>query len=113
MEIRSFWGSHPLDYERLDNTVLVVPDLALSVRDILTRFTAGQLQLNEIETGEDEDFDTPSSSFEDLVDASEAYRQGVEIVNEYQNRNVSLETSVTPSVSDTSDKNSESVEDVR
>lgn len=58
------------DSENLDlKTVITVPDQSLSVRDILMRFTRGQMELPDIDTGPDDDIDSDVNDFEDYVDA--------------------------------------------
>lgn len=61
------------DSEQLDvNTTITVPDQSLSVREILTRFSRGQISIPDIETGEDDDIDSSIDSYEDFVDAKGA-----------------------------------------
>lgn len=58
------------DVEKVDvNTVITVPDQSLSVRDILTRFSRGQIQIPPVDYGDDDDIDAPLGDFEDYVDA--------------------------------------------
>lgn len=58
------------DSENLDvTTQITVPDQSLSVRDILSRFTRGQMDIPPVITGEDDDINGPVDEFEDLTDA--------------------------------------------
>lgn len=61
------------DCEQLDlKTTLTVPDQSLSVRDILTRFSRGQLTIPDLDTGNDDDIDAELSDFDDMVDAMDS-----------------------------------------
>lgn len=62
--------------ELLDPYSDTIPDQALTVRDIITRFSRGQMDLPPVETGDSDDIDN-SDRFDDLVDASEAFERGV------------------------------------
>lgn len=60
--------------------LITVPDMSLSVRDILDRFTRGTIDLSSLNRSysdsEDEDFDSPElTDFEDPVDVYEAKKQ--------------------------------------
>lgn len=73
MKVRRFYSPAEPDYEILNGPSETIPDQSLSVRDILHRFTRGQMVIPPIETGDDEDFDSPDppQTFDDLVDAQE------------------------------------------
>lgn len=58
------------DSEHLDVTTdITIPDQSLSVRDILQRFTRGQIIIPPLETGDDDDIDSDTLDFFDPVDA--------------------------------------------
>lgn len=72
MRIRSFFDPHK-DKEKVDTeTTITVPDQSLSVRDILTRFSRGQMVIPPIETGEDDDINADLAQYDDYVDAMES-----------------------------------------
>lgn len=72
MLIRSFFKPQ-VDIEKVDtDTVITVPDQSLSVRDILTRFSRGQMEIPPIDYGDDDDIDSDVSDYNDLVDAHDA-----------------------------------------
>ncbi|UPW41764.1 hypothetical protein [Peromfec virus RodF7_14] len=73
--MRTFFNQRLSDFEQLDSESLTIPDMSLSVREILQRFTRGQMEVPDIETGEDEDFED-YNGFDDLSDAVDAYRHG-------------------------------------
>lgn len=69
------------DSEQLDvNTTITVPDQSLSVREILTRFSRGQITIPDIETGADDDIDSPVDSYEDFVDAQDAINNATDSI---------------------------------
>lgn len=78
MKVRT-WYDFPHDVEEIVGESMTIPDQSLSVRDILMRYTRGQLDLSEIETGDDDDYDTESDEFEDLVDAQESFVRGLDL----------------------------------
>lgn len=51
------------------STVITVPDQSLSVRDILTRFSRGQIEIPPIDYGDDDDINSEVTNFDDIVDA--------------------------------------------
>lgn len=58
------------DNEKADVTTnFTIPDQSLSVRDILQRFTRGQITIPPIEEGDDDDIDSITNDFDDIVDA--------------------------------------------
>lgn len=70
MKVRSFFDYNRESEEHLDvTTTHTIPDQSLSVRDILTRFSRGQMVIPPIDTGEDDDINCETSEYEDLVDA--------------------------------------------
>lgn len=61
------------DCENLDlQTIITIPDQSLSVRDILHRFTRGQIELPPIDVGEDDSIDASLADFDDLTDAMDS-----------------------------------------
>lgn len=72
-------GTYPP--EVLDPVSETIPDQALTVRDIITRFSRGQMELPPLETGESDDIDS-SDTFDDMVDASEAFERGAAAYND-------------------------------
>ena len=61
------------DHEVVDtSTEITVPEQSLSVRDILTRFSRGQIEIPPIDYGEDDDINADLSNYDDLVDAQNA-----------------------------------------
>lgn len=84
MVVRSFWSEFSMDYEDYTGVVSdTIPDMSMSVREILQRYSVGAMDIPSIETGEDETFDTPVDEFEDLSDASQAFSVGQSIVEQY------------------------------
>lgn len=83
MSFLSFWDKHPSDTESVVGKSMTIPDQSLSVRDILMRFTRGQMDLPPIDIGDDDDFDTPiASDFGDMVDAFDEASRMPDIVND-------------------------------
>lgn len=80
MRIVSFLDDHVRDFEVCDPESCTIPDQSLSVRDIITRFTRGQIDIPPIETGSDDDIDS-DLSFDDPVDAMDAFERGVDHIN--------------------------------
>lgn len=79
MKVKSFYSCDHDDKEVVTMPSQTIPDQSLSVRDILMRFTRGQMDIPPIETGDDDDFDSyESDQFDDFVDAQEAYLRGHE-----------------------------------
>lgn len=65
-----------------------IPDQSLTVRDIMLRYTRGQITLPSVETGDDDDIDDLDMP-DDVIDAHNAYLDGVvasERVNEMNKR---------------------------
>lgn len=72
MKICNFFNP-PKDHEVVDtSTEITVPEQSLSVRDILTRFSRGQIEIPPIDYGEDDDINADLSNYDDLVDAQNA-----------------------------------------
>lgn len=69
MKVNTIYNARDFQPEKLTEDSITVPDMALSVRDIIERFTRGNLEIPPVEYGEDEDIDAPMDSIEDLVDA--------------------------------------------
>lgn len=85
MKTYSFFGSKPFDFEVLSKKSDTIPDMSLSVREILQRYQVGSMVLPPIETGDDDTFETPvEDSFEDLADASSAINSAVALSEELQ-----------------------------
>lgn len=79
----SFFNPPVSDFEVTSDEVLTVPDQSLSVRDILHRFTRGQMDVPPIEQGDDDDIYS-DDSFDDLSDAFGSVSSGVELLDEMQ-----------------------------
>lgn len=75
--VRSFYNSNPIDSESVSSDSVTVPDQSLSVRDILTRFRKGMLDVPPVISGPDADINDPVDRFDDLVDASQAIKSGI------------------------------------
>lgn len=104
MKIRSALHSQPSEHEVVDSVSLTVPDQSLSVRDIITRFTRGQITIPPVETGEPETFDD-AHDFGDMVDVADAIRVGNETLTSIQNgkviqNNNTQNSEVSPQTSD-------------
>lgn len=84
LKFSSFWDDVHVDSEWNDGKSETIPDMSLSVRDILTRFTRGQMELPPIETGDDETFDSPDVEFDDMIDAVSAVRDGQTIYESFR-----------------------------
>lgn len=54
-----------------------IPDQSLTVRDIMLRYTRGQITLPSVETGDDDDIDDLDMP-DDVIDAHNAYLDGVD-----------------------------------
>lgn len=80
-----------------------VPDQALTVRDIITRFRCGTMEIPPYETGEPDDIDDPLSHYDDLVDAFDDFERGVSAYRDMQSHESpkSSESSDSPESSDT------------
>lgn len=79
----SFFNPPVSDFEVTSDKVLTIPDQSLSVRDILHRFTRGQMDIPPIEQGDDDDIYS-DDSFDDLSDAFDSVSSGVELLDEIQ-----------------------------
>ena len=79
----SFFNPPVSDFEVTSDEVLTIPDQSLSVRDILHRFTRGQMDVPPIEQGDDDDIYS-DDSFDDLSDAFGSVSSGVELLDEMQ-----------------------------
>lgn len=82
-----------------------IPDQALTVRDIITRFTRGQINIPPIETGDADDIDD-AVRYDDIVDASEDFARGAnylqtleEIKNGQENKDTTEQAPQTPDLS--------------
>ncbi|UPW41453.1 hypothetical protein [Dipodfec virus UA23Rod_1363] len=65
-----------------DSESETIPDQALTVRDIISRFTRGQIDIPPIETGESDDIDD-AVSYDDIVDAAEDFNRVSSIVSSF------------------------------
>lgn len=105
MAFLSFWDKHPNDFESVSSDTQTIPDQSLSVREILMRFTRGQMEMPPIDEGEDDTFDTPLvSDFDDLVDAHDSVVAGYEFASTISNVTDSND-SVTKSNESSTDSN--------
>lgn len=105
MKIRNPLHPHVRTPEPVIGSSLTVPDQSLSVRDIITRFTRGQISIPPIENGQDEDFDD-AHRFEDITDLTDSITIGNNIINEQRNvSKVVKESVVDNSDSSPSEKN--------
>lgn len=84
MKIRSALHAQPSEYEVLDKESLTVPDQSLTVRDIISRFTRGQITIPPVETGDSDTFDD-AHDFGDMVDVADAIRVGNDNLTRIQN----------------------------
>lgn len=78
--IRTNLYSEPIeiDYEYNSGEVVTIPDMALSVRQILDNFTRGSMVPPPIETGDDEDYsDFGNESFDDLSDVADSFNVSI------------------------------------
>lgn len=94
MKIRSALHAQPNEFEALDEKSMTVPDQSLTVRDIITRFTRGQIAIPPVETGESETFDD-AHSFDDMVDVADAIRVGNETLSRIQNNGTTIQNNDT------------------
>lgn len=84
MLIRRLQNRGDYSPEVLDPHSETIPDQALTVRDIITRFTRGQMELPPLETGEPDGIDD-AESYDDIVDASEAFERGASVYQDIIN----------------------------
>lgn len=75
----------PRDPEVVVGKSETIPDQALTVRDILTRFTRGQISIPPIEEGDSDDIES-SVSYGDLVDAHSDFEHGVRILRDLNHK---------------------------
>lgn len=78
--VRKFWTFRPNDIEPVLHESETIPDQSLSVRDILLRFTRGQMVMPPIETGDDSDID--EIDYDDMISAQEQVNYGREVIAE-------------------------------
>ncbi|WGL31349.1 hypothetical protein [Dipodfec virus UOA04_Rod_967] len=64
------------DAEFLFGESQTVPDQALTVRDIITRFRCGSISIPPVEEGDPDDIDSPDMRYDDIVDAAEDFERG-------------------------------------
>lgn len=96
MKIRSFLHSQSRDTEVLDSVSLTVPDQSLSVRDIITRFTRGQITIPPVEQGDSESLDD-AHEFSDFVDIADAISDGNSALSSLRQQSLSQVDSAPPS----------------
>lgn len=111
MHISTFFQSIK-DSENLDtSTEITVPDQSLSVRDILTRFTRGQMVIPDIDSGDDDDIDAELNDFEDYVDAVDSIARSKRAMHEENLKNADNSKNVEEKVerSETIDETEHSV----
>ena len=83
MKVRRFYDKSSIDdYEAVTQKSETVPDQSLTVREIISRFTRGQMVIPPIDTGDDDDIDSPLADFEDPTDALEAMEYGNELLHQ-------------------------------
>lgn len=78
MKIATFYNPPEPDFECNSNEDLTVPDQSLTVREILNNFTRGTMSVPPVETGTDEDINSPFADYDDLVDASNDFNVAVD-----------------------------------
>lgn len=78
--VRKFWTFRPNDIEPVLHESETIPDQSLSVRDILLRFTRGQMVVPPVETGDDSDID--EIDYDDMISAQEQVNYGREVIAE-------------------------------
>lgn len=89
------------DSELMFGDSRTVPDQALTVRDIITRFRCGTMEIPPYETGDSDDIDAPLSQYDDIVDAFEDFERGVSAYGDIKSSMPSeSESDVVESVSD-------------
>lgn len=87
MKTRSFYS--PVDdKEKIFGESETIPDQSLSVRDIITRYRRGSMELPPIETGDDDDIDAPDFDFDD-ISAMDSVRIGNDILQDYSAKQTS------------------------
>lgn len=87
------------DSENLDiETTITVPDQSLSVRDILQRFTRGQIVLPQLDTGVDDDIDDDVLQFDDVVEAMDSIEY---VKNTLKNKNLKNNVATEPDPKET------------
>lgn len=83
METRSFFVNPPsIKYDDLSGSSMTIPDQSLTVRDIIRRFTRGQMDIPPIDSGDDDDFNTEVVDFDDRLDAFEILSQSSHNIQE-------------------------------
>lgn len=79
MYVRTFYNHVPMPPEHIEGQSQTIPDQSLSVREIIDRYRLGRIDTLPVETGDDDDIDSYGDDFEDLVDANDAFSDGLEI----------------------------------
>lgn len=60
------------DFENNDPVSDTIPDQSLSVRDIIHRYTRGQIEIPPVDQGEDQDIEDSDMDFDSFDDAFES-----------------------------------------
>lgn len=84
MYVRTFYNHVPMPPEHIEGKSETIPDQSLSVREIIDRYRLGRIDNLPIDEGDDDDIDSYGEDFEDLVDANDAFADGVEIFSSSQ-----------------------------
>lgn len=83
-QFRTQYTENERSFDPSSSEVLTVPDMSLSVKDIITRFTRGTLDQSDIyrpgDYDEDPDIDNPVESPTDLTDYDRMMQRGHEIL---------------------------------
>lgn len=75
--VKGFWNN-TIDFEPVSELKSeTIPDQALSVRDILHRFTVSGQRLPDVDWDGSDDLELDTRSFDDPTDAAEAMERGV------------------------------------
>lgn len=89
MIVRGFFKNRPsVSYQDTVGVSETIPDQSLSVRDILNRFTRGQMTLPPVDYDHHDDFDTPDDFDPMLDDPFDLVQNGNMIYDDVTNLNV-------------------------
>lgn len=84
MNVRSFFKPVK-DFEELSSMVCTIPDMSLSVRDILTRYTRDSIPLPPIDGGTDESYeDFVNRDFSDSVSAYSVLKNSCTLLHDLE-----------------------------
>lgn len=84
MYVRTFYNHIPMPPEHIAGQSQTIPDQSLSVREIIDRYRLGRIDQLPVDTGDDDDIDSYGDDFEDLVDANDAFSDGVDVISSLQ-----------------------------